>query len=78
MFTSLLLLIGIDGAIRVPLADGTHVRYFELQVKGSMSWNGIRCKVGKLNRQGVLILYCAGKRELLWILYEDSRSSFRR
>lgn len=67
---------GIDGVIRVRGNSGEAARYYELQVKGSQTWNGIRCKVQRMTEQGVLILYCAGSRELLWFLYEELAQSF--
>src|SRR5689334_20293716 len=50
---------GIDGIIRVRGEGSRSARYFELQVEGSKTWGGIRCKVERLTKQGVLILYCA-------------------
>ena len=66
----------IDGIIRVRGKGGELPRYFELQVKGSQTWSGIRCKVQKLTKQGVLILYCAAERESLWFLYEELAALF--
>ena len=67
---------GIDGVIRVRGAGSKPARYYELQIKGSQSWGGIRCKVQRLTKQGVLILYRAAKRELLWFLYEELSRHF--
>ena len=67
---------GIDGLIRVRGKDGKSARYYELQVKGSKTWSGIRCKVQRLTKEGVLILYCADKRELLWFRYEELAQLF--
>ena len=67
---------GIDGVIRVRGRYGEPARYYELQVKGSQTWNGIRCKVQRMTKQGVLILYCAVKRELLWFRYEELAQYF--
>lgn len=66
----------IDGIIRVRGEGSASPRYFELQVKGSQTWGGIRCKVQKLTKQGVLILYCAAEREILWFLYEELAAFF--
>ena len=66
----------IDGIIRVRGEGAELPRYFELQVKGSKTWGGIRCKVQKLTKQGVLILYCAAEREILWFLYEELATLF--
>lgn len=66
----------IDGIIRVRGENAELPRYFELQVKGAKTWSGIRCKVKKLTRQGVLILYCAAEREILWFLYEELAALF--
>ena len=67
---------GIDGLIRVKGKEGEPPKCYELQVKGSRTWNGIRCKVRHMTMQGVLILYCAGKREHLWFLYEELAQLF--
>jgi hypothetical protein len=67
---------GIDGVIRVRSRNGGPAKYYELQVKGGQTWNGIRCKVGRMTKQGVLILYCARERELLWFLYEELAALF--
>lgn len=62
---------GIDGIIRIRGNEGASPKYYELQVKGSKTWDKIRCKVERLTKQGVLILYCAEDREVLWFLYEE-------
>jgi hypothetical protein len=62
---------GIDGVIRVRDRDAGPARYYELQIKGSKTWGGIRCKVKRLTKRGVLICYCAAERKLLWFLYEE-------
>lgn len=61
----------IDGIVRVRGSGRGLPRYYELQVKGAKTWSGIRCKVNKLTKGGVLILYCATEREILWFLYEE-------
>lgn len=65
---------GIDGIIRVRGEQGS--RYYDLQVKGSKSWNGIRCKVSGLPRNGVLILFCDGSKELLWFFQQECVTLF--
>jgi hypothetical protein len=62
---------GIDGLIRILDDKGKRHRYYELQIKGAKTWNNIRCKVAKMSKNGVLILYSAGQREILWFLYEE-------
>jgi hypothetical protein len=66
----------IDGVIRVAGDNGRPARYYDLQVKGSKTWNGIRCKVQRLVKNGILILYCANSRELYWFLYEELTEYF--
>ncbi|HEX8340697.1 MAG TPA: hypothetical protein VF624_07290 [Tepidisphaeraceae bacterium] len=65
---------GIDGVLRVK-ADG-QTRYFDLQIKGSKGWNGIRCKVSSLPPNGVLILYCDDHKETLWFLQDECLKLF--
>lgn len=65
----------IDGLIRIP-TENSRFRYHELQIKGSRTWNGIRCKTAPLARSSILILYCAEKRELLWLLFDDVQREF--
>jgi hypothetical protein len=62
---------GIDGVIRIRGNETEPPRYYEFQVKGANAWSGIRCKVDRMVRQGILILYCAAERDLLWFLYEE-------
>jgi hypothetical protein len=66
----------IDGIIRVPGSKAQLPHYYELQIKGSRSWDKIRCKVKPLTKGGVLILYCADEREILWFLYEELAALF--
>jgi len=67
---------GIDGVIRVPSNVDGLPHYFELQIKGSHSWDKIRCKTGRLKRAGILVLYCAKERAILWFLYEELADLF--
>jgi hypothetical protein len=67
---------GIDGIIRFRGEEGISPKYYELQVKGSKTWDKIRCKVERLTKQGVLILYCAEERQILWFLYEELAKFF--
>jgi hypothetical protein len=66
---------GIDGIIRIHGGD-KRLKYYDLQIKGSKSWNGIRCKVGTLPRNGVLILFCDGCKEVLWFLQDEAMKLF--
>lgn len=68
----------IDGIIRVRGEGSASPRYYEMQVKGSHTWGGIRCKAGKLKGQGILILYCAAERGILWFLYDELAAFFPR
>ena len=68
---------GIDGIIRILGKEGTPPKYYELQVKGSKTWDKIRCKVEPLTKhEGVLILYCAESREILWFLDNELAELF--
>src|SRR5258708_4906598 len=68
---------GIDGIIRIVGNKSAPPKYYELHVKGSKEWAKIRCKVARLTkRKGVLILYCAEKREILWFLYNELAKRF--
>jgi hypothetical protein len=65
---------GIDGIIRVK--GKRECRYFDLQIKGSKSWGAIRCVVGALPVNGVLILFCDGCKEVLWFLRDEAVKLF--
>lgn len=66
---------GIDAIIRLPL-DATSFKYHEVQIKGSKTWNGIRCKTGSLFPNSILILFCATERKILWLLFDDVQAHF--
>ena len=65
---------GIDGIVRVSNEIGS--RYFDLQVKGSKNWGGIRCKVSGLPRDGLLILFCDGSKDVLWFFQQECVTLF--
>jgi hypothetical protein len=66
---------GIDGIIRV--RGKRNARYFDLQIKGSKSWGTIRCKVGALPLDGVLILFRdRPQAEVLWFLQDEAAKLF--
>jgi hypothetical protein len=64
----------IDAVIRI--SGNSRVRYFDVQIKGSQSWSGIRCQTAQLSSNSVLILYCADQKEILWFFPEDLPTYF--
>jgi hypothetical protein len=65
----------IDALIRLKCDDGS-IRYHEVQVKGSQTWNGIRGKITDLHPNTILILYCAKERKILWFMSDELPMSY--
>lgn len=66
---------GIDAIIRLPVKSASF-KHHEVQIKGSRTWSGIRCKTGSLFPSSILILYCAAERRILWLLFDDVQNHF--
>ena len=67
---------GIDGVIRVDPGNNAQIKYYDLQVKGSKTWSGVRGRVRFSNPQSVLIIFCAKEREVLWFMFHDVNQYF--
>jgi hypothetical protein len=65
----------IDGIIRV--SDGITTVYHDVQIKGAKSWGGIRCRVSRLAKGSILLLYCHTRRETIWLMRDDVVKHFK-
>jgi len=68
---------GIDAVLRVETGRG-EIRYFDLQIKSSRSWNGVRGKIAALGKRenAVLILFNSSTHESLWFDAEGITKQF--
>jgi len=59
---------GIDAVLRVETGPKNVVRYFDLQIKSSRTWSGVRGRISALGKRDntVLILFNSSTHECLW------------
>lgn len=55
---------GIDAIIRVK--GKKQITYWDLQIKSSQSWSGIRAQISSTSRNYILVLFNSSARECLW------------
>jgi hypothetical protein len=69
---------GIDAVLRVEKRPSKRVRYFDLQIKSSRTWSGIRGHIAALGKGAntVLILFNSSTHECLWFDSEGISKHF--
>lgn len=75
---------GIDAILRYPTGTAS-AKYFEVQIKGSWNWAGIRCKTAPYKNRHNIILICfcysafkkgCSEKHLAWFSHEDLEKLF--
>lgn len=66
---------GIDAIIRIPLKPPSN-KYYEVHIRGSRTWSGIRYDTSSLLPNSILILYSDEDHKILWLSFDDVQRHF--